>query len=219
MSNIVSFAGSNLPAVSTLSTALRKLENEVMSSTGMAFLKMDKTGHWVFGSDQTEVEEGSIWAVNPYSFIHGFVAWGAGTMLGELMVPVSEPLPETPAAPEGAKKGWEPQLGMALKCTNGEDEGLEVRYTVTSKGGKDAVKQLAIAIAAQVDKDPSKPVPMVKLSKDHYTHREYGRIYTPVFEVVEWVSINGEKDAPAAEPEAEAPAEGDAPRRRRRVAE
>jgi hypothetical protein len=73
------------------------------------------------------------------------------------------------------------------------------------------VQALAVEIAAQVEKDQSKPVPVVKLGKDHYTHKSYGRIYTPVFEVVEWVSMNGEADAPAAEA---APAAG----RRRRAA-
>jgi hypothetical protein len=53
----------------------------------------------------------------------------------------------------------------------------------------------------------------VRLKKDHYVHKSYGRIYTPVFEIVEWASMDGAAEAPAAE-EAEAPAAG----RRRRAA-
>jgi hypothetical protein len=68
-----------------------------------------------------------------------------------------------------------------------------------------------VAIAAQVEKDPERPVPIVTLGKDHYQHKSYGRIYTPVFEIVEWVSMDGE------EPVAEAAA-GEQPRRRRRAA-
>jgi hypothetical protein len=171
---------------------------------------MDRTGHWVFGADQTEAEDDSRWAVNPFSFVHGFIAWGDGEVLAEKLVPVTEPLPELEAAPPGAKKGWEPQTGLSLKCISGEDAGLEARFTTTSVGGRKAVQTLAVAIAAQVEKDQGKPVPVVKLAKDHYTHKSYGRIYTPVFEVVEWVSMNGE-----AAPEAEAaPAAG----RRRRAA-
>jgi hypothetical protein len=226
MSNIVSFSGSNLPSVATLSQALRSLEAEVGPS-GVVILKCDKTGHWVFGSDQTEVEEGSKWAVNPFSFVHGFIAWGAGEVLGEKMVPITQPLPEMPDAPQGAKKGWEPQVGMALKCLNGEDKDMECRYSATSVGGKKAVQQLAVAIAGAVEKEQSKPVPVVTLDKDHYTHREFGRIYTPVFTVVDWVTMDGSEPAKAeAEPmtaeeeaaPAAAPAE-EAPRRRRRVAE
>ena len=213
MSNLVNFKGANLPAVASLTTALRALDTAA-GPAGSVIIKMDKTGHWVFGADQTEVESPSTWAVNPFSFIHGFIAWGDGEVLGEKMVSVSEPLPEMEAAPPNAKRGWEAQIGMSLKCLSGEDKGMEARYTVTSVGGKKAVQALAVAIAEQVEKDQSKPVPVVHLKKDHYTHKSYGRIYTPVFEVVEFVSMDGESDAPAAE--AEAPAEAAPAGRRRR---
>ena len=212
MSNIVNFKGANLPAVSSLSTALRALETEV-GPAGSVIIKMDKTGHWVFGADQTEVEDDATWAVNPFSFIHGYIAWGEGEVLGEKMVSVSEPLPEMEAAPPNAKRGWEAQVGMSLKCISGSDKDMEARYTVTSVGGKRAVQQLAIAIAEQVEKDQSKPVPVVRLKKDHYTHKSYGRIYTPVFEVVEWVGMDGKADEPEA---VEAPAAEAAPAGRRR---
>lgn len=216
MSNLVAFSQANLPSVTSLSTALRALEKDVGPS-GVVILKMDKTGHWVFGADQTEIEDGSTWAVNPFSFVHGYIAWGDGEVLAEKMVSVSEPLPNIDVAPPGAKKGWETQVGMSLKCLSGDDEGMEARYTTTSVGGKRSVQTLALAIAAQVEKDQSKPVPVVRLKKDHYTHKSYGKIFTPVFEIVEWVSMEGKTDEVDAPEEATAAAE-DAPRRRRRVA-
>jgi hypothetical protein len=216
MSNLVTFKSANLPSVQSLSTALRSLEKDV-APAGVVIIKMDKTGHWVYGADQTEVEDDSTWAVNPFSFVHGFIAWGDGEVLGEKMVPVSEPLPQLDAAPPNAKKGWETQVGLSMKCISGEDKGMEVRYTTTSVGGKRAVQTLAVAIAEQVEKDQSKPVPVVLLKKDHYSHKSYGKIYTPVFDVQEWVSMSGDADEPAeAAPAIEAPAE--APRRRRRSA-
>jgi hypothetical protein len=205
----MSFALANLPPVTSLSTALRALEKDV-GQAGSVILKMDKTGHWVFGADQTEVEDDSTWAVNPFSFVHGFIAWGDGEVLAEKMVNVSQPLPELDSPPPGAKKGWEAQIGMSLKCVSGEDKDMEARYTVTSVGGRRAVQTLGVAIAAQVEKDQSKPVPVVRLKKDHYQHKSYGKIYTPVFEIVEWVGMDGEaaaEEAPAVE----------APARRRRA--
>jgi hypothetical protein len=210
MSNLVTFSGANLPSVTSLSTALRTIANDVNVST-TAIIKMDKTGHWVFGADQTEAESGARWAVNPFSFVHGFIAWGDGEVLAEKLLPVTEPLPELEAAPPGAKKGWEAQTGLSMKCIDGEDAGMEARFTTTSVGGRKAVQTLAVAIATQVEKDASKPVPVIKLGKDHYMHKSYGRIYTPVFEVVEWVSMDGEATPAEAE---EAPAAG----RRRRAA-
>ena len=209
MSNLVKFASAGLPAVQTLATSLRTLETVAPMSS--AIIKMDKTGHWVYGADQTEAEDDARWAVNPFSFVHGFIAWGDGEVLAEKMSSVTQPLPELDAAPPSAKKGWEQQVGLMLKCLTGEDAGLECRYTTTSVGGKRAVQTLAVAIAAQVEKDPERPVPIVLLGKDHYQHKSYGRIYTPVFEIVEWVSMDGEEAAPEAEAGAQ-------PRRRRRAA-
>lgn len=208
----MSFALANLPPVSSLSTALRALEAEA-GPAGVVILKMDKTGHWVFGADQTEVESDATWAINPFSFIHGFIAWGDGEVLGEKMVSVSQPLPEMDAAPAGAKRGWETQVGMSLKCLSGEDKDMEARFSSTSVGGKRAVQTLAVAIANQVEADQTKPVPVVRLKKDHYAHKSYGKIYTPVFEIVEWVGMDGA----AAEEEA-APAIEEAPAGRRRRA-
>ena len=208
---LATFSKANLPAVSTLTSALRNITADVGPAGGTAIIKMDKGGHWVFGSEQTEVETESTWAVNPFSFVHGFIAWGDGEVLGEKMVSVAQPLPELDTAPPGAKKGWESQVGCSLKCVSGEDKGMEARYTVTSVGGKRAVQTLAVALADQVEKDQSKPVAIVRLKKDSYAHKSYGKIYTPVFEIVEWVGMDGEEAeaAPAAE---------EAPTRRRRAA-
>lgn len=218
MSNITTFSGANLPSVKSLATALRTIETDV-GGAGTVIIKMDKTGHWVFGADQTEIEDDSTWAVNPFSFVHGYIAWGDGEVLAEKMVSVSQPLPELEAAPPGAKKGWETQVGMSIKCLDGEDKGMEARYTTTSVGGKKAVQALAVAIATQVEKDQSKPVPVVELGKEHYTHKSYGRIYTPIFKVLEWVGMDGEAQAEEAPEAIEAPVEAQAeaaPARRRR---
>jgi len=206
MGNLVKFAQAGLPAVQTLATSLRTLESVAPAQS--AILKMDKTGHWVYGADQTEVDDGSTWAVNPFSFVHGYIAWGDGEVLGEKMVSVSQPLPELDAAPPNAKKGWETQVGLSLKCVSGADKGTEARFTTTSVGGKRAVQTLAVALADQVEKDQSKPVAIVRLKKEHYQHKSYGRIYTPLFEIVEWVTMEGESDEAAEE----------APTRRRRAA-
>ncbi len=217
MSNEVSkFAGAGLPSVQSLASTLRKIEADV-GPTGMVIIKMDKAGHWVYGADQTEVEDGSLWAINPFSFVHGYIAWGDGTVLAEKMVPVSEPLPDVGPAPEGAKRGWEMQIGMTLACTSGEDEGLQARYTVTSVGGKRAVQSLALAIADQAEKNPAAPVPLVELKKEHYQHKSYGRIYTPVFDIVDWKGLDGNNADPADEQDDDVVEEA-APVRRRRVA-
>lgn len=222
MSDITNFSSANLPSVQSLTSALRSVAADIGGSEGVVILKCDKTGHWVFGADQTEIEDGSIWAVNPNSFVHGYIAWGKGEVLGEKMASVKAPLPELDPAPEAAERGWEMQVGMTLACTNGEDEGLQARFSVTSAGGKKMWAAVALAVAEQADKDPVNCVPLVRLTSEHYMHKQYGRVYNPIATVVAWTSLDDamasddSEDAElevAAEPEA---AEG--ARRRRRVA-
>jgi hypothetical protein len=210
MSSLVKFANAGLPAVQSLSTALRSISTE--AEMGTAILKMDRTGTWVFGAEQTEVEDDSTWAVNPFSFVHGWIAWGEGEVLAEVVAPITQPIPAVDEAPAAAKKGWEKIVGLQLQCVSGEDKGLDVRFTTTSVGGKRAVQTLAAEIAAQVEKDPTKPVPVIKLRKEHYQHKTYGKIFTPLFAIQSWVDMSGEEAAP----EVEEPVK-EAPRRRRAV--
>jgi hypothetical protein len=97
---------------------------------------------------------------------------------------------------------------------------MQARFTATSVGGKRAVQALAVAIADQVEKDQTKPVPLLSLKSEHYQHKTYGRIFTPIFEITDWVSMdaNSVEEAEDAELEVAADAEAaDGARRRRRV--
>lgn len=209
MSDIIAFGNANLPVASDLAAALRTNTAAAAGPSGQVLLKMDRSGHWVYGSDQTEIDRNGLWAINPFSFTHGYIAWGEGEVLSEKMVPITSPLPELEPAPAQAKRGWESQIGVFVKCISGEDKGLEARCSFTSVGGKKAMHALAITVADQIDKDQEHPVAVVKLDSDHYQHKAYGRVFVPVFEVQEWVSMGGEEVA-------EEPAPSDKPVRRRR---
>jgi len=50
----------NLPAVADLASALEKFSAGQSVGAREVYLKMDKTGHWVYGADQTEVEPDSL---------------------------------------------------------------------------------------------------------------------------------------------------------------
>ena len=212
MSNITTTFGT-LPSVANLSNALKKLQT--IAPSGAVILKFDKTGSWVFGADSDEVEDGSQWAVNPYSFSHGFIAWGDGSPAGERMVSMTEDLPDPgPVPPQADDKGWQMQVAIQLKCLTGQDAGLEVRYSATSVGGRRAVQALGLAIAEHIDTSPTDPVAVVTLQTNSYKHSSYGKVYVPVFEIVKFMGLEGPSEAPAAiPPVAEAPE--DPPRRRR----
>ena len=82
MTNEMTFSKAGLPTPQALVSALRSLELDI-GLGGVAIIKMDKTGAWVLGAEQTEIEPDSLWAVNPFSFMHGYIAWGDGEVLGE----------------------------------------------------------------------------------------------------------------------------------------
>jgi len=224
---------SNLPAnITNMAQALAAS----VASTGGAngsdlYMKFTKQGEWMYGADNTETEEGSVWAVNPMGFMHGFISWGskargnAGTMTGERLVPATQPMPLEGELPE-VNGDWTKAVAIQMRCTSGEDEGLQVLFKANSHGGRKAYAALLQAVVEQIGKGSAECVPLVDLKNDSYTHKEYGKIFTPEIEIVGWTTMGGEAAAEAApaieekaeEPAAEEPAKEEAPRRRRRKA-
>lgn len=205
--------------VDSLIEALAEVQQEAGKS-GTAILKMDKTGTWIYGIESTEVEDGAEWAIDPRSFMRGVIAWGDGEVLEEHMALVTDPVGDYGPAPQGAKKGWQKQLGFMLQCLTGEDKTLNVQYMTTSDGGLKAVGDMSKQLKEHLREDPTTPIPVVTLESEHYQNKKYGKIYTPVFELVRWASpadILGEQPA-LPEAEAEEPKAEEPERRRRRRA-
>jgi hypothetical protein len=202
----------------------RSAERPELSTTEGAYLKLDKSGAWIYGSEEVEVEAQSRWAINPQTMGTGFAAWGDSEKLGEEMALLmsDEPVLRSQLPDVGAQ--WNPQTAMQLKCVSGEDKGTEVVYSTTSKGGTKAFKLMVAAITAKLESGADDIIPIVELEVESYKHKKYGKIFTPTLKVVDWMGLgklpNPDKaEAPAeAEAEAEAPAEeeAEAPRQRRR---
>lgn len=199
----------------------KSLNNAAMSMPNvggdLSFLKMDKNnGDWLFGQEETVVESDSLWAVNPMSLKHGFVAWdteAGGPPVQEIMVSINRPLPPVeslPALPMSKpdKKGntyqleYQQQRSVELVCVSGEDEGTKVEYKQSSVGAMKLFGKLTNALLDQLAKDPDKIVAIGKLNSDTYPHKKYGKITNPLFDIVEWRTVDN--TAPV-EPEAEAP--------------
>jgi hypothetical protein len=209
---------SNLPIeLSQLSAGLAKAVQNAPTS-GSPFIKLDKSGDWIFGSDAYEVTDG-LWAINPNSFIEGYIAWGVGELLGEEMAPMAGTpisVADLPAQP-GAKRGWEKQVGLQMVALSGEFKGQQVVYKVSSKGGKDAIREMVVKVVSQINGGDSDIVPVVALESSSYVHKEYGKIMVPILAIDHWMSMDGVPDgesggaAPEEEPKK-------APTRRRRIA-
>jgi len=197
----------NLPAsIQNMVTGLAQSAAAITDGgSGDAYLKMDKnTGIFMYGAEETEVEEGSKWAVNPYSFIHGFIAWGDGSKLGEVMTPAVQPVPLRSELPDVGGDGWNEQVGMQMRCVSGEDEGTQVLYKGSALGLKKAYQGLLVEVINQIKSGNADMVPVVVLESDSYKHKKYGRIYTPQLRIVEWsgeLTVKLETDKPEEAPE------------------
>lgn len=208
----------------------KSLNNAAMSMPSVGgefqFLKMDKNnGDWLFGAEETLVEPDSLWAVNPMSVKHGYVAWdtnGGGAPVQEVMVPFNRPLPALDTLPvlgmgsPDKKTGRTEQLeyqrqnSVMLACISGEDEGVTVEYKQSSTGAMKLFGALVNSLMDQLGKDPDKIVPVGHLTFEKYKHKQYGTIHNPIFKIVEWRGVDDTSPA-----EAEKPAEEEAPARTR----
>lgn len=212
MNDIVKFPGGNLPATAEdLVAGLANISNEVKSgSGGTPFLRLLKTGVYAYGPENIEPEEGSLWAVNPYSVHHGWAAWGDGELIDEIMVPFNTPAPAKGTLQDYGVP-WGQQFSVLFQCTTGEDKGQTVMYKGTSIGLHNAIKALIDAIVTRIQSDPKHIVPLIELNCDSYTHKKYGETFFPVLDIMDWVSIDdgesagddgdGEVDTTEDEPE------------------
>ena len=178
---------------------------------GEPIMRMGRDGKWIYGQENIEVEEGSRWAVNPLSLMHGFICWKVipqgskekPELLGEEMRTMYEAKPAKDSLPDYGHP-WDDCISLNLLCVGGEDDGTQALYKTSSTGGMRACKELIASIMAQLDKDPDHPVPIVELKADHYDHKTYGKTYFPVIEIVEWAAMDERPEAEGDEPEAEA---------------
>lgn len=211
---IALFKGANLPAhsIDVFKKALVATQQVAAVRGGTPFLRMLKQdGTWVYGANETEVQEGSQWAINPLSLQIGFVCWNpkGGKPLGKHMRSIFEtPLMLSDMPDLGAS--WDENIGLELMCLNGEDKGTQVEYTANSYGGRKAFTALVAALQKQLDLDPSKIVPVVNLTNDSYKSPQWGTIFNPVFEIVSWMAMAAQAaEAPTAAAAKEEPAKAE----------
>jgi hypothetical protein len=237
MNDMTTRGGSDLASViAGLKQSVANVQQSMPSGGGGdPYLRMGKDGVWVYGAESIEIENGSKWAIHPGSIQHGYVCWSrydeddkrGNEKLGEVMVPASQPLPNKLGLPD---KGfpWTEQVQFHVACVSGADANTQTLYSCTSYGGMREVKErLLKAILVKIDAEEAKGaaariVPIVTLENDHYNNKKWGKIYTPVFHIVDWASLDAnslpEDPAPTTNDNGGAPAAAaapDEPRRRR----
>jgi hypothetical protein len=173
--------------------------------------KSREGGIWVIGTRRTIPEPESLWAVNPASFMWGWVCWGDGNKpLGGKLVSIGEPLPDVTQLPD---KGfpWQQEMAVDLKCVSGTDTGTEVTFKSNTEGGKGEVLRLIETVKDRLGgQHEGRVSPIVRLENSSYPHQQYGKTFVPVMPIADWMSLDG--PPPVSEPASPPPEQ---PRRRR----
>jgi hypothetical protein len=213
-------AGGALTSLAALQTALANVNTAaIIGRTGLPMLlfKREGSGTWMFGQKKTIPEPDSRWAVNPMTFKYGFICFSdTNKVVGEHLVSVSQP---KPVITEMQDTGfpWQEEWAVNMKCISGADAGVEVVFKATTDGQIKAVVILIDQVRDRLNseherkrEDSGKIAPIVLLEKDSYQHSQYGKVWFPVLNTVDWMSLDGPAPTPAPEP---SPVEQ--PRRRR----
>jgi hypothetical protein len=215
----VSPAGGPLTSLAALQTALNKVDTSSIVGTGTPMLqfKREGDGTWLFGQKRIIAEDGSRWAANPMSLKWGFICFSDDNkVIGERLVSVSQPKPAIEELPDKGSP-WSEQWTVSLKCLDGTDAGTEVVYKPTTVGGLQAIAGLIDAVRNQLNggQHDGKIVPIVRLEKSSYQHGQFGKVWTPVLEIVSWMALDGPAPAAPEPPAPEPSSPSDQPRRRR----
>lgn len=165
------------------------------------FLRMDKSGDWYYGKDDTPVGDDLIY-IDPMGSVHGWQCWADtdldgvnAELLGDKVAAAFDPLPERPDAVPKNGREWTEMRGLSAVLGD-----HKLTYTTTSLGGKEAVAALGSALREQYKADKTKLVAVVKLTCDWYKHKKYGKTFVPVLDIVDWVSAPPVASAAPAAP-------------------
>ena len=209
-------AGGALTSLAALQTALANVNTAaIIGRTGlpMMLFKREGSGTWGFGQKRTIPEADSRWAVNPLTFKYGYICFGDNNKVAdERLVPVTQPKPVITELHDTGFD-WQEEWAVNMKCLSGADAGAEVIFKANTDGGIKAVVIMVDLIRDRLNsgQQDGKIVPIVLLEKDSYQHSEHGRVWIPVLNTVDWMSLDG--PAPTPEPAPQPPTEQ--PRRRR----
>lgn len=173
--------------LANLETAQKSTPKDI--SSDFNYLKLAKDGNWVYGADETEVDSKSLFVVDPNSYAQGYVAWDDGELVEEVMAVAGQaPVVKTDLPDIGVQ--WNAQVAFAFKGIEGEEEGLQFLYKVSSKGGRDAVATLLGSIIERIRAGEEAICPLIELETSSYKHKKFGKIYTPVLTVIDWVRLD-----------------------------
>lgn len=219
-----------------MSTELTTASDNVFASYGAkvatqgTFLSF-KNGEYLAGQDGTEIPLNTRMVANMGGLRIGWRRWSGDRLTDDLTELLTEqrPIAQRNTLGDDDQANWETdnagkprdpwQLTNVIEFVDSEGEAYI--YSTGSKGGIGAIGRLCKEYGKLYRQKPGM-APIVTLGRDFYMHKEYGKTYFPVFEIVGWAdedTLEPEETAdalpfdpePTKEPEPAVPAKVAAP--------
>ena len=135
------------------------------------------------------------------TFKYGYICFNGNKVVDERLVPVSQPKPVITELPDTGFP-WQEEWAVNLKCISGADAGAEVILKANTDGGIKAIVLMVDLVRDRLNsgQHDDKIAPIVLLEKDSYPHPKYGKVWFPVLNTVDWMSLDGPAPTPAPEP-------------------
>lgn len=177
------------------------------------FLSFSRVGEFEAGQDKEQIAFGTRLVANMPGLKQGWRYWRDGQVVDDLTAPLGTPHPRRNELGDTDQAMWERDkegkprdpwvMTDILEMSDGETNYI---FSATSKGGRGAIQRLCGEYAKGRRARPDM-LPIIKLGRDSYVHKEYGKTYFPVFAIVGWTdeenpSVDGEDEAalPIEEP-------------------
>ena len=155
-------------------------------AANVQYLKFVK-GEFVHGAEEMSIDPEEQFAVDVMSLRHGFICWGDGAVLGEEMKRVVDGRVDEDGLEDYTDQGGEWRDQTSIEFTS-LDDGAVYQFKTSSFGGRKAVAQVVSAVSQRRKKGESAGVPVITMGGDSYRHQKYGKVFVPVFSVVDWLA-------------------------------
>ena len=148
-----------------------------------AFMKVTEMCKLIYGEDEIEVEDGSLWAVNPNSLQVGFITWSEDD---QTTAPLEEKMAfiiGDNAESEILRSDMEnhpnsrtnSQMAISVSCLTGADKGQLCQFKSSSMKGRASIERLWRELVGAMPEDSAKThVPVVSLAPTIVKNKKKG---------------------------------------------
>ena len=162
------------------------------------FLSFSRVGEFEAGQDKEQVPFGTRVVANMPRMRNGWRCWIGGKVVDDRTELVAARVPKQRRNELGDmdqglwerdKEGKPRDPWVDTDILEMRGDGANYIFSTTSKGGRGALQRLCEAFAKNGRMRPGM-LPIITLERDSYPHKEYGKTYFPVFEIIGWTDAD-----------------------------